>query len=92
MVSTRPSAAGGVCLNMIVKNEAAKTERCLCRGGARNSRWVICDMAFTDDTAGRVERSSANATSRARPTTFHSSTSSTPETTRSTGRVALACL
>ena len=48
--------AGGLCLNMIVKDEAANIERCIASMAPVISSWVICDTGSTDDTPERVER------------------------------------
>src|SRR6266404_7096622 len=56
MVPKAPSSAGRLCLNMIVKNEAANIERCLVPAVPVISAWVICDTGSTDDTAGRIEQ------------------------------------
>jgi glycosyltransferase involved in cell wall biosynthesis len=45
-----------LCLNMIVKNEAANIERCLASLASVISAWVICDTGSTDDTPDRIER------------------------------------
>ena len=56
MVPEPPSSAGRLCLNMIVKNEAANIERCLVAAAPVISAWVICDTGSTDDTAGHIEQ------------------------------------
>jgi hypothetical protein len=43
-----------VCLNMIVRNEAANIERCLAAAAPFVDAWVICDTGSTDDTIERV--------------------------------------
>ena len=45
-----------LCLNMIVKNEAANIERCLASLAPVVSAWVICDTGSSDDTVDRIER------------------------------------
>jgi glycosyltransferase involved in cell wall biosynthesis len=43
-----------ICLNMIVKNEAANIERCLAAAMPVIGSWVICDTGSTDDTPQRI--------------------------------------
>lgn len=43
-----------LCLNMIVKNEAAIIERCLAAAAPVIAHYVICDTGSTDDTRERV--------------------------------------
>jgi predicted O-methyltransferase YrrM len=45
-----------LCLNMIVKNEAAIIERCLAAAAPYLDCYVICDTGSTDDTVERVRR------------------------------------
>ena len=45
-----------VCLNMIVKNEAANIERCLASIAPVIGAWVIGDTGSTDDTPERIAR------------------------------------
>ena len=45
-----------LCLNMIVKNEAANIERCLASVAPVIGAWVICDTGSSDDTIERIER------------------------------------
>ena len=43
-----------LCLNMIVKNEAAIIERCLAALAPYIDCYVICDTGSTDDTVERI--------------------------------------
>ena len=45
-----------LCLNMIVKDEAANIERCLESVAPFVTAWVICDTGSSDDTPERIER------------------------------------
>ena len=45
-----------LCLNMIVKDEAANIERCLESLAPAVAAWVICDTGSSDDTPERIER------------------------------------
>src|SRR5215471_20256184 len=54
-LSSSPNETG-LCLNMIVKNEALNIERCLIAVAPVISAWVICDTGSTDDTPAIVER------------------------------------
>lgn len=45
-----------ICLNMIVRNEAAIIERCLDAALPFVDTWVIADTGSTDDTVERIER------------------------------------
>lgn len=45
-----------ICLNMIVKNEAANIERCLASVQPVIGSWVICDTGSTDDSPERITR------------------------------------
>jgi len=44
-----------LCLNMIVKNEAANIERCLKSVAPYISSWVILDTGSTDDTVAKIK-------------------------------------
>ncbi|MBN7795538.1 tetratricopeptide repeat-containing glycosyltransferase [Parahaliea mediterranea] len=48
-----------VCLNMIVRDEAAVIERCLASVRAHIDYWVIVDTGSVDDTPARIERALA---------------------------------
>ena len=50
---------GLVCLNMIVRNEAAIIERCLASVRPFIDHWVIVDTGSTDDTAARIHAAMA---------------------------------
>ena len=50
------SAGRPLCLNMIVKNEAARIERCLRSVAPWIGCWVICDTGSTDGTQEIIER------------------------------------
>lgn len=56
IVDKEPEAAKKICLNMIVKNEAAIIERCLDWALPFIDTWVIADTGSTDDTVDRIER------------------------------------
>jgi glycosyltransferase involved in cell wall biosynthesis len=43
-----------ICLNMIVKNEAARIERCLASVAPHISTWVICDTGSEDGTQAKI--------------------------------------
>jgi len=45
-----------ICLNMIVKNEAAIIDRCLAAAAPYVDCYVICDTGSTDDTVERIRR------------------------------------
>ena len=45
-----------ICLNMIVKNEAAIIDRCLAAAAPHIDCYVICDTGSTDDTVERIRR------------------------------------
>lgn len=44
-----------LCLNMIVRNEAARIERCLKSVAPYINHWVVYDTGSTDDTISRIE-------------------------------------
>lgn len=48
-----------ICLNMIVRDEAAVIERCLTSVKPHIHSWVIVDTGSTDDTPQRIERALA---------------------------------
>jgi tetratricopeptide (TPR) repeat protein len=51
----RDAAPGrALCLNMIVKNEAAIIERCLAAAAPVIASWVICDTGSSDGTPDRI--------------------------------------
>jgi glycosyltransferase involved in cell wall biosynthesis len=45
-----------ICLNMIVKNEGARIERCLAAAAPFVNCWAIADTGSTDDTPALIER------------------------------------
>jgi tetratricopeptide (TPR) repeat protein len=45
-----------ICLNMIVRNEAAIIDRCLAAAAPYVDCYVICDTGSTDDTVERIRR------------------------------------
>jgi glycosyltransferase involved in cell wall biosynthesis len=45
-----------ICLNMIVKNEGARIERCLAAAAPFVDCWAIADTGSTDDTPALIER------------------------------------
>jgi tetratricopeptide (TPR) repeat protein len=45
-----------LCLNMIVRNEAAIIDRCLAAAAPYVDCYVICDTGSTDDTVERIQR------------------------------------
>ncbi len=53
-VAVARASAARLCLNMIVRNEAAIIERCLAAVAPAISHYVICDTGSTDDTRGRI--------------------------------------
>ncbi len=44
-----------LCLNMIVRNEAANIERCLASVADHVVSWIIGDTGSTDDTPARIQ-------------------------------------
>lgn len=56
MIAPVAPAVPRLCLNMIVRNEAANIERCLESVACFIDYWVILDTGSTDDTASRIER------------------------------------
>ncbi len=53
-VAVARAPAARLCLNMIVRNEAAIVERCLAAVAPAISHYAICDTGSTDDTRERV--------------------------------------
>src|SRR5205085_11409466 len=51
----RMTSRARLCLNMIVRNEAAIIERCLASVAPVIDHRVICDTGSTDDTPERIE-------------------------------------
>ncbi len=53
-VAVARASAARLCLNMIVRNEAAIIERCLAAVAPAISHYAICDTGSTDDTRERI--------------------------------------
>ena len=53
-VAVARAPAARLCLNMIVRNEAAIIERCLAAAAPAISHYAICDTGSTDDTRERI--------------------------------------